>query len=168
MTVRELCERYLGDAEKGLILGKGRRPKKQSTLAIDRGRIERHLLPLLGNRRVKDISLSDVNGFVRDIASGKTQADIKTGHRGRAIVRGGIGTAARTVGLLGGILTYAVDHGVIERNPANGGRARRFDLLASRCWTFSTRYAREMPRITCFQARWKTSPSSDFLGNGSD
>lgn len=47
---------------------------------------------------------------------------IKTGYRGRAIVRGGIGTAARTVGLLGGILTYAVDHGVIERNPANGVR----------------------------------------------
>lgn len=31
MTVRELCECYLGDAEKGLILGKGRRPKKQSS-----------------------------------------------------------------------------------------------------------------------------------------
>jgi integrase len=35
-------------------------------------------------------------------------------------VRGGAGTATRTVGLLGGILTYAVDAGIIDRNPAHG------------------------------------------------
>ena len=27
ITVRELCARYLGDAERGLIMGKGKRPK---------------------------------------------------------------------------------------------------------------------------------------------
>jgi Arm DNA-binding domain len=40
MTVRELCRAYLDAAEKNLILGKRRRPKKASTLYVDRGRIE--------------------------------------------------------------------------------------------------------------------------------
>jgi integrase-like protein len=107
MTVKELCEQYVKDAEKGLILGKGQRPKKASTLLVDKSRIHRHIIPLLGVRRVKDIAQSDINRFIRDVVSGKTKADIKTKVRGRAIVRGGAGTAARAVGLLGGILTYA-------------------------------------------------------------
>ena len=53
--------------------------------------------------------------------AGKTRVSVKTRKlRGKAIVRGGAGTATRTVGLLGGILTYAVDAGIIERNPAHG------------------------------------------------
>lgn len=53
--------------------------------------------------------------------AGKTRAEVKTKKpRGKAIVRGRAGTAARTVGLLGGILTYAVDAGIIETNPAHG------------------------------------------------
>ncbi len=54
--------------------------------------------------------------------SGKTKADVKTKARGRAIVRGGAGTAARAVGLFGGILTYAAEHGIIEKNPVHGVR----------------------------------------------
>src|SRR5579864_1306220 len=41
ITVKELCEQYLAAAEKGLILGKRKRPKKASTLATDRGQIGR-------------------------------------------------------------------------------------------------------------------------------
>lgn len=33
-----------------------------------------------------------------------------------------MGTAARTVGLLGGILTYAIEQGILEKNPAHGIR----------------------------------------------
>jgi hypothetical protein len=47
-TVEQLCRSYLAAAKQGLILGKKNRPKKASTLAIDRGRVERHILPLLG------------------------------------------------------------------------------------------------------------------------
>jgi integrase len=122
ITVKELCTQYLKDAENGLVLGKGRRPKKASTILIDKSRIHRHIIPLLGTRRVKDITASDVNRFIRDVISGKTKADIKTKARGRAIVRGGAGTAARAVGLFGGILTYAIEHGVIEINPVHGIR----------------------------------------------
>jgi len=78
ITVKELCERYLEDVEKGIVLGKGRRPKKASTLYTDRGRVKRHIIPLLGTRRVKDVISSDINRFIRDVASGKTKVDVKT------------------------------------------------------------------------------------------
>jgi integrase len=42
--------------------------------------------------------------------------------RGKSIVKGGAGTATRTVGLLGGILTYAMEAGIITANPAHGIR----------------------------------------------
>jgi hypothetical protein len=72
----------------------------------DIGRIERHVIPLIGARRVKDLTKTDVNKVLKDIMAGKTRVSVKTKKlRGKAIVRGGAGTAARTVGLLGGILT---------------------------------------------------------------
>lgn len=118
INVRQLCDAYLASAEKGVILGKGGRPKKASTLYVDRGRIKRHILPLLGNRAVKDLTTPDIVRFMRSVAAGNTAANIKTGFRGRAIVTGGRGTAARTVGLLGGILSFAVSEGLIPVNPA--------------------------------------------------
>jgi integrase len=127
ITVRELCERYLEDAKNGLILGKKRRPKKQSTIYTDEGRIRRHIIPLLGTRRVKDLVSADVVRFMRDVACGKSKADVRTRRRGRAIVRGGAGTGTRTVGLLGAILTYAREIGIIELNPAHGLRKPSYE-----------------------------------------
>lgn len=119
LTVRELCEKYLAACEAGLILGKGNRPKKVSTLYTDKGRINGHIIPLLGLRRVIDLKPADIKRFVKDVASGRTARVRKTGKvRGKSIVRGGNGTATRTTGLLGGILSYAYDEGIIERNPA--------------------------------------------------
>ena len=121
ITVKELCTLYLNDLNAGLILGKGGRPKKPGTIASDIGRIHRHIIPLVGTRRVKDLTKADINKVLKDIMAGKTRVSVKTGKlRGKAIVRGGAGTATRTVGLLGGILTYAVDAGIITTNPAHG------------------------------------------------
>lgn len=121
ITVKELCALYLADLNAGLILGKGGRPKKPTTIGTDTGRINRHIVPLIGTRRVKDLTRADINKLLKDIMAGKTRAEIKTKKlRGKAIVRGGAGTATRTVGLLGGILTYAVEAGIIETNPAHG------------------------------------------------
>lgn len=110
-TVAELCDQYLDE---------GCETKKPSTLATDRGRIERHIKPLLGRRRVKDLMPNDVRRFMTDVAKGKTTVNVKTGHRGRARVTGGKGTATRTVGLLGGILAFAVAEGLRSDNPVRG------------------------------------------------
>jgi len=120
MTVCQLCQSYLEAAEKGQILGRRGLPKKLSTLYVDRGRITRHILPLLGNRRVRDLTSPDINRFMQAVASGRTADDVKTGLRGRAIVKGGWTAATRAVGLLGGVLTFAVSEGVISTNPARG------------------------------------------------
>ena len=60
--------------------------------------------------------------MMRQIAEGKTKTDLKTRPRGRAIVRGGQGTASRTVVLLSAMFSYGVREGVLEANPAKGIR----------------------------------------------
>lgn len=121
ITMKQLCERYLEDLGNGLILGKGNRPKRPSTKITDTGRINRHIIPLVGTRRVKDLTQPEIIKIMMDIMAGRTKVNVKTANlRGRSIVTGGVGTAARTIGLLSGILTYAVNLGIIEKNPAHG------------------------------------------------
>ena len=119
-TVSELCDLYLADAGAGRLVTRRRTVKKASTLATDRGRIERHIKPLLGRRTVASVTREDVEGFMHDVAAGKTAGKTKTKPRGLARVRGGSGTASRTVGLLGAIFTYAVRHRMRSDNPAHG------------------------------------------------
>ena len=122
ITVGDLCREYLAKAEAGLIIGRKGLPKKASTLEIDRGRIARHIVPLLGKKPLKDLTSSDVKRFLEAVTSGKTAATVKTKPRGLARVTGGPTAAVRAVGLLGGMLTYAREVGYIERNPAHGIR----------------------------------------------
>jgi integrase len=122
ITVADLCNEYLAKAEAGLIIGRKGLPKKARTLEIDRGRISRHILPLLGKKPIKDLSSADIRRFLEAVMSGKTAATVKTKPRGLARVTGGPTTAVRSVGLLGGMLTYAREAGYIERNPAHGIR----------------------------------------------
>ncbi|MDX0409236.1 DUF4102 domain-containing protein [Sinorhizobium medicae] len=135
LTVKDLCETYFEAAEKGLIFGKRGKPKKASTLYVDKGRANRHIIPLLGNKLVQDLTAADAVKMMRDITTGKTAADEKTGKvRGRAIVTGGAGTASQSVTLLSAILTYAASEGIVPHNvargikkPAVGKRTRRLD-----------------------------------------
>jgi integrase len=120
MTIEELSKEYLDKAERGLILTRRGEAKSATTLYTDKGRITRHIIPLIGKRTVKDFTTTDAGRFQRDVISGKSAADVKTKARGRAIVTGGKGTAARTMGLLGGIFSYAVSEGYRPDNPING------------------------------------------------
>jgi integrase len=122
ITVGDLCREYLTKAEAGLIIGRKGLPKKASTLEIDRGRITRHIIPLLGKKPLRDITSADVKRFLEAVASGKTAAVVKTKPRGVARVTGGATAAVRAVGLLGGMLTYSREVGYIAHNPAHGIR----------------------------------------------
>jgi integrase len=158
ITVRELCTRYLADLQAGLILGKGGRPKKPSTIITDTGRIERHIIPLIGTRRVKDLTKTDINKVLRDIMAGKTRVSVKTKKlRGKAVVKGGAGTATRTVGLLGGILTYAVEAGIIESNPAHGIRKPKDNVRKHRLSEAEYRVLGRMLRNAAKQEKYTTS-----------
>jgi site-specific recombinase XerD len=116
ITVAELCDEYLEE---------GKTRFKGSTLIVDTSRIERHVKPLLGTRAVASLTRADMEKFLRDVMTGKTMP--KEGPKGRnsqfprgGRTRGGPSVASRTLGMLGTILQRAVNHGVIERNPARG------------------------------------------------
>lgn len=120
MTFGEFCDDYLTRARAGQVVTKRGTIKKQSTVYTDAGRIERHIKPLLGSRTVKGLTKSDITQLRDDIIAGKTAADVKTKKRGRAIVKGGAGTAGRTLGLVGAILEDAISKGLRSDNPAAG------------------------------------------------
>ncbi|MEJ5081081.1 tyrosine-type recombinase/integrase [Ochrobactrum sp. MYb379] len=122
LTVWELCNNYLAAAGKGLIIGRGGQPKKQSTVATDKSAVDAHIGPLLGKKLVIDLKRADIVKFIRDVSAGKTaKATEKSGKlRGRIRVSGGTGIATRTTATLGAILSYAVSEGIIETNPTYG------------------------------------------------
>lgn len=112
VLLKDLCAQYLQNA-----CGH----KKSTTLYTDVGRIKRHILPLLGNMPVKAIERFHIQQFMNDIAAGKTAQTKKSKRKfAKTIVQGGKGTASRTVGLLGSILSYACDLEIIDRNPCHG------------------------------------------------
>ena len=120
-SVSELCDLYWQEAEAGRLLTRRRTPKKASTLLTDKGRIERHVKPLLGTLKVASVSHDDIERFMHAVADGRTAGRTKTAKkRGLARVTGGKGTASRTVGLLGAIFSFAVRHRMRVDNPVHG------------------------------------------------
>src|SRR3984893_10059269 len=132
-TVAELCDEYLRAAAQGRLLTRRGGNKKESTLATDRSRIEAHIKPLLGDRKVPGVTRQDVEKFMHDIATGMTKRRSRLATpRAVSNVRGGRGAATRTVGLLGAIFSYAMRTGLRSDSPvvgiirfADGKRERR-------------------------------------------
>lgn len=121
LTVAELCDQYLEAARTGLVTTRFNKPKKASTVAIDEGRVLRHIKPLIGKTLVEKLTRATVQKMTDAIAEGKTAGTFKTKARGKAVVEGGTGTAARVVELLGGIWTWAEKRGLASgQNPAHG------------------------------------------------
>jgi integrase len=122
-TVNELLDQYWSDATAGRVLVRGGKPKKASTLASDKGRIDGHMRPLLGRLKVAAVTRSDVKKFMDAVAAGETKRQAKTDKkRGKSIVRGGKGVATRAMGLLGAIFAYAVENHYRADNPVHGVR----------------------------------------------
>lgn len=132
-TISDLCDRYLADAESGRLLTRLRRPKKATTLGTDRSRIAAHIKPMMGNIPVTAVTREDVERLLHGVTEGITHRRLKLPKRhALSHVRGGKGAAARTIGLLGAMMTYAVSlklradnpvHGILR--PADGRREHR-------------------------------------------
>jgi hypothetical protein len=78
-TVADLCDLYWEEAEAGKLLTRRRSPKRASTLLSDKGRIEKHIRPLLGSMKVAAVTREDIEDFMHAVAVGKTAARQKTG-----------------------------------------------------------------------------------------
>ena len=87
LTIKGLVELYL---EKG---PDDKPTKRDSSWAMDRTNLERHVVPLLGKMALDTVTRDHITGMIRSITAGKTAKDVKTKLRGRSIVKGGAGIA---------------------------------------------------------------------------
>ncbi|MBU6407888.1 MAG: tyrosine-type recombinase/integrase [Alphaproteobacteria bacterium] len=121
MMVGTLIDAYLSE-------GPIDKPNKRgSTWVIDRSNLDRHVRPLLGQKRADAITAKDCADLQRAIAMGRTRADVKTRSRGRAIVTGGKGTAVRTMITLAAMFNWAVKRGFLAENPARNVTRLKLD-----------------------------------------
>jgi integrase len=118
LTVGDLCTIYVKE-------GPAYKPNKQeSSWYTDRSNIHRHIRPLIGDLQAEKLSEADVVNFLAGVIAGKTRLDEKTGAvRGRAIVRGGKGAAARALAVLGAIYAFAIRRKLVAHNPTAGVKA---------------------------------------------
>lgn len=124
VTVAEVCDWYLQEAETGRLLGRRGRPIKPLTISTDRTRIKAHVKPLLGRRAVHDLSVADLEEMQAHIAMGKTahKLDPDASRPLGAVPKGGSGVAGRTLAMLRSIFEHAVRRQMIASNPAKGAR----------------------------------------------
>ncbi len=126
-TVKDLWELYsaavrlgIADPKKAVIRGRSGSPKRPSSLATDISMFTRHIEPLLGNRKIKELHRKDISRFMNDVTVGKTARVEKTKAHGKARVTGGAGVATRCLGLVGSMMNYAISLGMIEVSPCLG------------------------------------------------
>lgn len=110
LSVNELFDEYLRSQKFS--------EKAETTQATDKGRINRHLRPLIGSKIASTLTAEDIRRVFSNIRDGKTACDIKTVARGRAIVKGGEGAARMACRVLRAILSWAVVERLITENPA--------------------------------------------------
>lgn len=102
LTIAELCDLYMAE---------GVATKKASTVALDRIRVERHIKPLIGGRKITELSASDVERMMNGIASGKIRSE------DHPHARGGRTAATKSVKLLRAIFNFAIARRLCEENP---------------------------------------------------
>ncbi len=113
-TVADLAEAFLID-------GRADKPnKKERSWKTDEGNIRCHILPLLGKTSLKELDRADVAKFQRDVAAGKTSREMVARARGKSVVKGGKGIAARSLAVLNAMLEWGVVRGYLPLNPAKG------------------------------------------------
>ena len=96
--------------------------RKERNIRGETGLVNAHLRRLLGKKSLAELTRGDIERMRASIATGETRERKKGRPRGIVNIRGGEGTAARTVRLLSSILSFAVDRDLIPANPARGIR----------------------------------------------
>jgi len=109
LSVNELLDLY--------VLSEKFASNAATTQAVDRGRMDRHLRPLLGREIAANLTADQVAKARRAIAEGGTAARVKTIARGLAKVTGGPGTADKAALLLKTVFSWALENGFAKSNP---------------------------------------------------
>jgi len=126
-TVAELCELFLAE---GMIT------RKPSSIASARSVLLNHVIPMVGRKKLSELSRADIERLLAQVAAGATRRRYR-GVRKRAgtvRVRGGKGAATSAVVALSGALSFAVRRDLIAHNVALGVRkfpSRRIERFLS-------------------------------------
>jgi len=123
MTVNELCDRYLAE---GHILKPFKR--KASWKQDERG-LRLHVRPICGKRLISELTKLDVAQIVSDVTDGHTARVAKQTGGAHIYTRGGAGVARAVRVSLGGMFSWAVANGLMDKNPANGVQTRKARMV---------------------------------------
>ncbi len=107
-TIEQLADIYFKE---------GCEHKKPLTIQYDRSRFSGHIGPMIGRIRVDELTRQDVERLMHAIAEGTTA---KLPRASVTKCTGGKTAATRTIGLLQGMLSFAVDRGLVTVNVAKG------------------------------------------------
>lgn len=116
--------------KEGCVIQRGKRqgePMKERTKTYTIARLRHHVVPLLGNKRVSEVNVGEIERFFRDVATGKSASDTKIGHRRRIVVRGGDGAARKVFRDLSAVFSFAVRREIVETNPCEKAVVRKTD-----------------------------------------
>ncbi len=97
-------------------------PRKERNYKQDIALLQCHVLPILGSRRITELKRYDIERLRDAITRGDTRVTKTTKLRGKREVKGGAGTATRTVSMLKSVFGYAIDRELLEKNPCDGIR----------------------------------------------
>lgn len=120
LTVGQLCDLYVEHSKVGLVRHKGK-ALSETTQRRDRGRIARHIKPMLSHIKVNELTRARVAKMHDDIFLGKVRIASEPGKRRNALVTGGPGTARKSVFLVSAMYRYARSKGYVTiDNPCTG------------------------------------------------
>ncbi len=133
LKLAEFIDQWDHDAPAGKRSG---RPMTEPARTYMLSRLRHHVVPILGAKRIGEVTVDDVNGMIRRIARGETAKDGPSGKkRGRVKVRGGEGAALKVASSLSIIFNYAIEKRLILTNPVTHARkpraGKRHDFLTA-------------------------------------
>ena len=137
MTIGNLIDLYENEGckvQRGIRIGQ---PMKARNKAYTISGLRHHVIPLIGDMRISEVTSADIEQLVRDIAGGKTAKDVKIGPRQRIIVKGGDGAARKVARNLSAVFTFAIREPSVPvtKNPCNDARVNKVDGRRTRFLT---------------------------------
>lgn len=132
MTVSGLTDQCDEENPPGRRTGK---PMELRTKAYTLSRLRHHAVPILGRKRVSEVTVDDINDFIRRVSKAETAKNAAgPRRRGRIKVRGGEGAARKVAADLSLVFGYAVEKGILTANPVSAARkprpGKRYDFLS--------------------------------------
>lgn len=113
-TIANLCDRFIVEYAEVY--------KKPRSVKTDKANIENHVIPLIGNLKVIEVTRADMHRLKDDISKGKSARKLEAKPRGRRQIKGGQGISNRVMALMSKMFACAVDWELRSDNPALGIR----------------------------------------------